>query len=686
MFRRTVLFLLPAALAGILACGQWAAAQETLTYVDLVDRLVDLEHLAVLPPGGEDGAMCSSYDRKSRYDVGSGKYVNWHANNDGPQFIRTEGKSVVLAEMKGPGVLWRIWSALAQSGHVKIYLDGQKEPAVDMPFEHYFDGSHAPFNYPALSYQLEDLGCRGCDLYFPIPYRKSCKVVAEEGWGRYYQFTYSKYPPRTGLPAFSDDLSDDAVQALSRVNGYLENDLGTDPAGARDGQETLAKSIGVAAGRTAQVARLAGARAITAIRVKMDFKDRDDEMAALRKLALQITFDGDRQPAVWCPLGDFFGTAPGVNKYKSLVTGMTGDGFYSLWYMPFATQAVVELINDDEQPRNARFEITHAPLERPFAGLGHFHCKWHRDVSRLPSDRWPDWTVLETEGRGRFCGMLLHVWNPRSGHHAPAGEGHWWWGEGDEKFFVDGELFPTTFGTGTEDYFGYAWCDWHLFQRPFHNQTMTEQNAGHQAVSRWQIADNVPFRRAFDGYLEKYFPNQRPTLYAATVCWYLAPGGTDPFGPLPVEYRHGYYRRPEIVEAGFRVIGRPVGHLQTQDMSKFKQGKWKDNNQLWWQLAQPGDKLDIELPVEKSGKRQVSVVLSKAANYAVVQFYLDDEKVGGPVDGYSPTVTNTEPISLGVHDLTAGNHRLTVEIVGSNEKAKANYQFGLDQIIVSAAE
>ena len=57
--------------------------------------------------------------------------------------------------------------------------------------------------------------------------------------------------------------------------------------------------------------------------------------------------------------------------------------------------------------------------------------------------------MLKTEGRGRFLGVMLHVWNPRGG----------WWGEGDEKFFVDGEKFPSTIGTGSEDYFGYAWCN-----------------------------------------------------------------------------------------------------------------------------------------------------------------------------------------------------------------------------------
>ena len=142
--------------------------------------------------------------------------------------------------------------------------------------------------------------------------------------------------------------------------------------------------------------KLDGPRAITALRVKAKFGDREDEMAALRRLALQITWDGEAKPAVWCPLGDFFGTAPGVNLYKSLWTGMTEDGFYCLRYMPFGKSAVVELINEDQKPRDVEFEITHAPLDRPFEGLGHFHCKWHRDTVELPQDRWPDWAMLQT--------------------------------------------------------------------------------------------------------------------------------------------------------------------------------------------------------------------------------------------------------------------------------------------------
>jgi len=662
-------------LAAIAACGPCccsAAAEEKLTYADLVRQLNNLERLAVLPAPGNTCRQWSSYDRANVYDEKTGKYVHWDANGDGEGIIRREGKLQVFAEMEGPGCIWRVWSALPEKGHVKIYLDGASEPVVDMPFADYFDGKHAPFNYPQLSYRLEDVGCRGQNLYFPIPYQKSCKIVADEGWGAYYHFNYETFPKGTRVPTFSPALVAQNAGALKQVNDYFAARMGTDPAGRRPGALERIGMQFVDAGKTATVAELSGPAAITAIRVKrMGFKDRQDEIAALWKLVLKITWDGQPEPAVWCPLGDFFGTAPGVNKYRSLPTGMTDDGFYALWYMPFATSAVVELVNDDSVPRGAQFEIATAPLAQPFEKLGHFHSKWHRDVFPLSKDRWPDWVMLRSEGRGRFCGVMLHVWNPRGG----------WWGEGDEKFFVDGEKFPSTIGTGSEDYFGYAWGDPHLFQKPFHAQTMTQNNAGHQSVLRWHVLDNVPFQKSFEGCIEKYFGNDR-CLYACTAAWYLAPGGKDPFPPVPADQRFSYWVNMPLVAGGFKVVGTPPGNVQTQDMRGFGEGKWSNDDHLWWTDAKPGDKLELIVPVPAAGTYRVSAVMTKAVDYGIVQLYLDGKKAGGPIDLFNDGVIPTDPpVSLGTHTLSAGDHKLTVQIVGANEKAVKAYMFGLDKVI-----
>ncbi|MHC4543881.1 MAG: glycoside hydrolase family 172 protein, partial [Planctomycetota bacterium] len=538
----TSLISLPVARAALAGSG------EKLAYIDLINRLTDLEQLAILPTPGEKCQQWSSYDRASKYDKASGKYVGWFANGDGNGIIRKEGDTQVFAEMEGPGVIWRIWSALANKGHVKIYLDGAAEPAVDLPFIGYFNRENEPFTHEALVHMT----ARGQNCYIPIPYQKSCKIVGQGDWGRYYHFTYTTYPKGTVLPTFKRQLSAAESKALDKAAKILTR--GRLPGGKRQGQVTIkGEPLMVAPGATATVARLKGERAIIILQAYIiDLPESPDDRDVLRELALRISWDGESKPSVWVPLGDFFGTAPGVNIYKSLPLGMRGHGlFYSFWYMPFENGALIELTNDGDEERQVAFSITHAPVTQPIEKLGRFHAKWHRDAflpeepGRDASPHCIDWTMLKTEGRGRFCGVMLHVWNPRGG----------WWGEGDEKFFVDGEKFPSTIGTGSEDYFGYAWCNPTLFQNCYHNQTISMNNKGHVSVNRWHVTDNIPFQKSFEAAIEKYYPNGKPTLYAATSYWYQAAGQTDAYKPVPVAQRLGYWGPIKV----FRVKGALEG-------------------------------------------------------------------------------------------------------------------------------
>ncbi len=661
------------AAAVTLACAGRAA--DTLTYADLIARMTRPELLAVLPPAGEMSAQCSSYDRASTYDAAAGAYVNWDANGDGDGIIRTEGDSVVMAEMQGPGCIFRIWSALSQQGRVKIYLDGNPQPVANLPFKEYFTGTTAPFDFPALSYHNEAQGSRGENLYFPIPYRKSCKVTAEKDWGAYYHFNYVTFAPGTEVPAFTGVLTPEDRAALAAANDFMAKRIGEDPAGPRQGEETIRVPIALAPGASASVA-IDGPRAITAVKAAMRFENREAEEAALRGLVLAIEFDSLAEPAVWCPLGDFFGTAPGINPYRSLMTGMTKEGAYAYWYMPFGKRATVRVVNEDTAARALDLRIVHAPLGRPFAGLGHFHAKWHRDIFPLPKDRSPDWTMLRASGRGRFAGVMLHVWNPRGG----------WWGEGDEKFFVDGEKFPSTIGTGSEDYFGYAWCHPGLFQHPYHCQTMTQDNRGHQSVLRWHLGDAIPFQTSFEACIEKYYPNSRGTLYACVACWYLSPDGTDPIGPTPAADRHGYAVPLPPGGAGFEVLGKPRGSVEEQDMAGYAAGKWHGDRQLWWTGARPGDTLDILLKVAETGSYKVTAHLTKAVDYGIVKFSIDKAAAGEPVDLYNDGVVPSGPVALGTHRLEKGAHTLTVTIVGANDKAVKGYMFGMHRLVLEPVE
>ena len=85
-------------------------------------------------------------------------------------------------------------------------------------------------------------------------------------------------------------------------------------------------------------------------------------------------------------------------------------------------------------------------------------------------------------------------------------------GEGDEKFFVDGEKFPSWFGTGSEDYFGFAYANPTPFSKPFHAQVHQDggiNGSGSKVNTRLQVSDSIPFQNGFQGCIEKYLDNEK---------------------------------------------------------------------------------------------------------------------------------------------------------------------------------
>jgi hypothetical protein len=284
--------------------------------------------------------------------------------------------------------------------------------------------------------------------------------------------------------------------------------------------------------------------------------------------------------------------------------------------------------------------------------------------------------LLTTQGTGRYVGTHLHVWNPRGG----------WWGEGDDKFFVDGEKFPSSFGTGSEDYFGYAWSSDGHFSRPYHNQILNEENAGHVDDNRWHISDSIPFTTSLEADIEKYFPNDRPTLYAAEVFWYLNAGGTDPYPALPAADRVGYWKKPEVYRVRDVIEGEslkpmtpPVHSFGDQDMSNFGFNIWSGDHQLFWQPIADGEALELQLPAQPAGHYRLLARYTKAPDYGVFQASLNGTDVGAPTDLYAPTVAAMDPIDLGMVTLTDTAPIFKIIVTGKNPAAKGCF-FGLDYL------
>jgi autotransporter-associated beta strand protein len=512
------------------------------SYADLAGRLTNLQALADLPVTGETSAEWTSRDRASTYNPGSGSYVNWDANDDGNGVIRTDPDGgQVLAEMTGPGCVWRIWSAQVGAGHVKIFLDGAATPAVDLAFQDYFNGTQAPFNFPSLVYTV----CGGFDSYIPIPYNSSCKIVAYGSWGRYFHFNYTTFSPGVTVPSFKRSLDAADLAALAAVNDFLLHRLGSDPAGARTGEVTVTNSYTIAPGQSVTALDFSGPGAVTGFKVRVNgLPASDAQWAALRELTVTMAWDGEANASVWAPLGDFFGSACGYIPFRSLPLGMQPNGWmYSYWYMPFASGARIALGNDGAMARSVDVIITRAPLSGAVDELARFHAKWNRGVYVTNNGRSPDYRFLGVNGRGRFVGLALHVYQTADLSPGP------WWGEGDEKFFVDGEKMPSWFGTGSEDYFGFAWGTPGYFSKAFHTQALAPPGnlfaPGNRSLNRLHIADNVPFQASFDGCLEKWaFTNENVTRYGTMPYWYQEAGGIDAYGAASVSARTNYYVPP----------------------------------------------------------------------------------------------------------------------------------------------
>ncbi len=668
------------------------ADTQSLTYSQLVNRLLDLEALSVLPASGERCLQASSYDRASRYDAMSDRYLQWDANGDSNGIIREEGGRQVLAEMDGPGVIWRIWSANPGDGNVSIYLDGEATAQVEMPFKSLFDGRSEPFNWPSLCY----VAARGNNCYLPMPFQRSCKIVADSDWGSYYHVTWTRYPNTVIVPTFTSALVRSHRADLQRVDDWLRSRLGTDPHPARAGERILTKKVDAAPGASVLLAAPEGAGAITAIRFKPDASSRSE--VSLRSAVLRITWDGASQPSVWSPVGDFFGSGPGWNPHRTLPVGVHDGTMYAFWYMPFRAGARVELVNDGGASFRGEATIHVAPLSGPVESYGRFHAWWHRGAKpHAHPDRAIDWPMLRTKGHGRYVGVMLEVWNPK-------GE---WWGEGDEKLHVDDERFPSIFGTGSEDYFGYAWGDPTPFHKPYHAQTRNDDdNTGHISVSRWHITDNVPFMKSFDGFIEKYFSDSRPTRYAALACWYqrsVTPLAYQPVGAAQrIFYDRAADMRPStdtpdtpetstdtpqesldtaqaIVLEGeqLRVLEVSEGAIEVQQMDEFTQAS--GGAQAWWIGASAGAVASWEIPAPKAGKYQVVLALTRGNDYATVQPLVNGATAGRPVDLYLQEGWDVTTANLGAHQLRAGANRLTIRITGKNAAGMGSL-VGLDTV------
>jgi len=659
---------------GLLVSG-CAAPAKVVDTGSLLAEMTDLRGLAEMPDPPFTCKQFSSYDRKSKAPDQPGPPTEgWFANADAAQYLRVEDrdgrKEYVMMDTEGPGAIVRIWSA-NPNGTLRIYLDGADVPALEAPMKEFLGGTMRGVPKP-----IAQECSRGWNSYLPIPYARHCKVTSDAG-DFYYHVNYRTYPPETKVVSFSKDQIETLAPRIQEVARKLASPReggAVSPTGA-DMLPRAVTRYGLRPGETGTPVRITGQKAISDIVVQVKAKD---PVQALRHVLLDITFDGEQTVSV--PLGDFFGAAPGVNAYASLPAGVTKRGeMWSHWVMPFRKSAEVRLRNHGEEMAEVILEVGTVPY-RWTPRSAYFHAKWRTQFD-VPTRPMIDWNYLTAQGQGTFVGVAFAIANPTKA----------WWGEGDEKIYFDGQTFPSHFGTGTEDYYGYAWCSPDLFIHAYHNQPRCDGpgNYGHTAVNRWHILDRIPFQKDFRFDMELWHWDEKVKVTMSVVAyWYARPGATDGFKAIQTSDLKLAMLPPYVaLKVKDAIEGEQMKVIEkTAVVDPQPIGECSNESHMWWHDGcKVGDRLVLGFQVPQAGKYRVLARFVKAGDYGIVQMSVNGANAGDPVDLYNDGVVVSSEVNLGTFELTQGENRLGAEITGANEKAVKAYLFGLDYVRLEPA-
>ena len=400
-----------------------------------------------------------------------------------------------------------------------------------------------------------------------------------------------------------------------------------------------------------------------------------------QELLMRMFWDGNPRPGVEAPVGDFFagcfGRRSEVISLPVVVEG--GDSYNCFWRMPFRKSARIEIVNQSAKPLSLLYyNIDWIKLDKLPKDTPYFYAQYRQEY---PCQHGQDYLILDTKGKGHYVGTVLAV-RTRS----PA-----WFGEGDEKIYLDGEAKASIWGTGTEDYFLSAWglkkTSTPYFGVPYFDQWGIV--GSHTSAYRWHLNDPIVFNQGIKVTLEHFgwiSPdenpqhkstswNEREDDYASVAFWYQT--GTPTFNARAPDGPERALPSLERVIAYARDFADPshhgVGDATAQQLDFY------DGPQLLYQPKRfEGAWLEIPFEVKKKEPLRLLLNLTKSYDFGRYQVSLNGVKLGEVMDGYSPRVVNEESHLLDFWP-EPGTYTLRLECVGRNP-ASQGYYLGLESV------
>ncbi|MFM1945162.1 MAG: hypothetical protein RI897_4144 [Verrucomicrobiota bacterium] len=609
-----------------------------------------LDRMAEYRPVEEVGCI-SSYDRSGGNDDGfSGRY----------SFVRKEEGALVLADLEGPGVIYRIWTPTPTDDWMEFYFDGEVEPRIRVKFRELFLGGERPFVRPLVGY-----GVGGFFSYVPLAYERSCKVVLRGERVQFYQINYARYGGGSGIRSYEAGRDGAKSVRVSGILGMAGRDLSqyTSPPGER--VEVVRSRVVVPSGGSGVLYESNRGGRIVGFRLKgLGAIFRRD-----RGVVLRVSYDGD-EPSVLCPVSDFFGGAWGEPAMQSLLVGGDEREAYCYFPMPYDAGVKVELVSEGDGVE-VEVEVMVVGVARR-EGEGRFGVVWRREN---PTGVGEPFTFMRGRGRGHVVGCVLQAQGLESGKTL--------YFEGDDVTVLDG--VQAVHGTGSEDFFNGGWYDvpdrWEKrLSFGLSGCLGYWKHLGRTGGYRFLLGDAYSFEESVLQTIEHAGEgNSIQTDYVGVTYFY----SEEPMAEvLPEVGGRGVVDLAELVfpawwqipVLAFPFEGSELTRLATRLGDKqVKYLSMRGGAEDW--VGPPYLYLGCHVP--RGGVYRVAADVLCGPEGGRLQLFQDEVPVAGEVDLYAAEAVERVGVVLGELRLGEGVNPVMLKLVGRCEEAKA---LGLDLI------
>jgi hypothetical protein len=624
-----------------------------------IEDLYRLDRLPAFKDSLRIGSV-SSYDRTGGNDDGfSGKY----------SFVRQEPEGVVIADLQGPGVIFRLWTPTPSDDVMEFFFDGEARPRIEVKFRELFLGQHPTFPRPLVGF-----GAGGYYSYVPLPFAKSCVIRVRAPKIQFYQVNYALYAPGTPIATFQPEPSPEGRQHRERALDLFRRagaDISefTAPPGTKVLTSRSSISLPPHSTKTLFQSRKGGRL------VGLRLSPSEAIAGKARDLLLRISFDGE-EPAVAVPLGDFFGYAWGQPAMQSLLVGTSGTTNYCYFPMPFDRSVSVELVSERATPVQLQAEVLHVAAPRAKTE-GKFYALWRREN---PTRIGEPFTFLETSGRGHLVGVVLQSQGFESGKTL--------FFEGDDETTIDGETVMR--GTGSEDFFNGGWYDvpdrWEKrISFPLSGCLGYLKHLGRTGAYRLFLGDAYPYRQSLRQTIEHAGEkNSIPTDYCSVSYFYSEQRPTCNLQPPPVKERAVLDPTEVVFPAWWQT---PIYAWSFDNASLTRKKETINKEEVrYLSLSATGNDwfgphfLSPIVEVPAAGDYDIYLEVVKGPGQAKVQLFRDENPVAEPVDLYAETPSKSSRLLVGRLNLAEGKNPIMIKLVGKHPNSSG---LGLDLIQVA---